>query len=387
MIMEKVEAFNPERLKWCTKQQGISLDDLARLQHISPQTLHKALSGEPTLTFTQLEKIAAFFNRGILFFLENTPVTEEQVFSPQFRTLANQKIDLTPGLKNFIQRVEKQRQVYLALLEDLGERETQEWQPHDMPATKNIKEVARYIRKWLGLGNKCDFDSFRIAVESKGILVFVSNGYQGQWKIEKENPVRGFSLYYREYPAIVIKKLDAKVAQAFTLAHELAHLLLHHNSFIDTEDDFYSHQGQEEAANAFAGNLLVPDEFIKTIDFISFASNNVDSFEQDLKPYALHWGVSVEVIVRRLMDEGRLRKKDYQNYREWKRNQPVPATTGEKRVRYRYLEPRNIFGDPFVKVVLDAYRNDVVTLAKACSYLDNIKIDYVHKLEDKYARI
>jgi hypothetical protein len=37
-------------------------------------------------------------------------------------------------------------------------------------------------------------------------MVFVSNGYNGQWQIEKNEPVRGFSLYYETLPIIVIKK-------------------------------------------------------------------------------------------------------------------------------------------------------------------------------------
>jgi hypothetical protein len=39
----------------------------------------------------------------------------------------------------------------------------------------------------LGLPNSVDFDVLRQAVEDKGIMVFVSNGYNGQWQIEKNN--------------------------------------------------------------------------------------------------------------------------------------------------------------------------------------------------------
>jgi len=372
---------------WCSEQYGITLNELARQQHIAPHTMEKATRGEPSLTFNQLEKVAKFFNRGILFFLEKTPAREEQVYSPQFRTLSSQKANLTPNLKNIIQRFEKQRETYIGLLEDIGEQPGSGWEPVDMPqpSQSNIKGVAAFVRLWLGVGSRCSFDELRSAVESKGILVFVSNGYQGQWKIAKENPVRGFSMYYPEFPIIVIKKLDAKVAQTFTLAHELGHLLLHRESMIDVEDDFYSHQGRERDANAFAGNLLVPDAFVDDIDWQHFPLDTVNAYENYLKSYSKQWGVSVEAILRRLMDEGKLASKYYEAYREWKQEQPLHETSGG--ARYRYLEPGNMFGDTFVRTVLDAYRSDHITLAKASTYLDNLKIDYIHALEARYARL
>jgi Zn-dependent peptidase ImmA (M78 family) len=44
-------------------------------------------------------------------------------------------------------------------------------------------------------------------------------------------------------PIIAIKK-QSKGAMAFTLMHELAHLLLHKTSMLDNQADFYSYQGR-----------------------------------------------------------------------------------------------------------------------------------------------
>jgi Zn-dependent peptidase ImmA (M78 family) len=40
-------------------------------------------------------------------------------------------------------------------------------------------------------------------------------------------------------PIIAIKKQQSKGAMAFTLMHELAHLLLHKTSMLDNQADFY----------------------------------------------------------------------------------------------------------------------------------------------------
>jgi Zn-dependent peptidase ImmA (M78 family) len=45
--------------------------------------------------------------------------------------------------------------------------------------------------------------------------------------------------------------------------HELGHVLLHKTSSIDDDADLYSREGHEREANAFAGYLLVPDDFRK----------------------------------------------------------------------------------------------------------------------------
>ena len=54
---------------------------------------------------------------------------------------------------------------------------------------------------------------------------------------------------------------------------------------------------------------------------------------------------------------------------------------------YRHREPKHIFGSPFVSTILDALSANHITLNKASSYLDNLKINDLHKLEGVYARV
>ena len=54
---------------------------------------------------------------------------------------------------------------------------------------------------------------------------------------------------------------------------------------------------------------------------------------------------------------------------------------------YRYREPRNIFGDGFVKTVLDAYNARRIPATRASKYLDKLKLSDLHKLEGFYARV
>ena len=380
--MERLQNVNSNRILWCCDDRGVSVDQLFADLHISASTLEKVLEDEAALTFNQLRKIAEFFGRGILFFLDAGPVDEARVHSPQFRTLANQKLDLSPKTKGLIERAEKQRDVYISLLEELDAEDMLDFQPPILDPGDPIK-AARQTREWLELDDINDFKSYRSAIENRGILVFKTNGYAGKWQISKENPILGFSLYDDRCPLIVVKKLDAEVRQSFTLAHELGHLLLHKASSIDEELDLLSRSGQEREANQFAGHLLVPDEFLLKI---SDKERPVHAYEFDywLEEYRKAWGVSSEVILLRLLDEKRLERDSYLDYRAWRDNQRWETKEGGNR-DYRHREPRHIFGDGYVKTVLDALSSRQITLTKASSYLDGLKVQDMHRLEALYA--
>ena len=144
-----------------------------------------------------------------------------------------------------------------------------------------------------------------------------------------------------------------------------------------------SHQGRVREAYAFAGHLLVPDGFLERIND-RHRPVEVSGYDSWLEPQRQEWGVSGEMILRRLLDTGRLPQRHYTAYRQWRGQLPTPETEGGSR-RYRHREPKHIFGDTFVRTVLDALHTRQVTLAKASSYLDSLKIKDLHQLESHYA--
>lgn len=379
--MERIQSINPQRLAWCCADRGITLEQCALELDIAAANFERVMAGEPGLTFNQLRKVAEYFGRGVLFFFEPGPVDVAQVHTPQFRTLANQKPELSPRLKALIERVEKQRAVYLSLREELDDAAPR----FSLPDLKGAspREAASGVRKWLGLADQNSFDSYRAAVEAKGILVFQSNGYNGKWQIAKESPILGFSLFDQDCPVIVVKKQRWESRQSFTLMHELGHLLLQQTSSIDDDHDLHSHEGDELEANAFAGHLLVPENFLSGIRDAD-RPDDAAQFDAWLAPQRKAWGVSGEVILRRLMDAGRFPRGEYAAYKQW-RDQPIASDEDSGSREYRHREPKHVFGDTFVRTVLDALSARHITLTKASSYLDNLKIRDVHLLEQHYA--
>lgn len=377
--MDLVQDLNPERLSWCLRDTGISLEECALSTGISIEKLRLALGGEPALTVNQLKKLAALFGRGLLFFLDDAPVAANKVQSVQFRTLANQKPGLSPRMRQLIQRAERQRDIFVGLLDEVDHHSHTIFSPPQLH--KEVRRAAGQARTWLGLTDRNCFDSYRSAVESKGILVFRSNGYAGSWQFDQEASVLGFALYDKNYPLIVVRKSQWEAQQSFTLMHELAHVLLDRKSSIDDTSDMESSAAEEQRANMFAGLLLVPDSHLAQIDD-SERPSDASQYDEWLHHHRRDWGVSTEVLLRRLLDEGRLRKSDYLAYRAWSRSRVFPLKDGGNR-GHRHREPRHLFGDRFVRLVFDALHARKITLNRASSFLDNIKVSDVHAL-DRY---
>ena len=383
--MNRIESINTERIRWCANERGISLEQLADEAGVPRKALASLFEEGLGLTFPQLRKLADHFGRGVLFFLDPGPVDEQQIHSVQYRTLTNQKPQLSPNLRKLIERVERQRELYLALREELHPDDYAPFAPVDV-AGKRPAEAAAAVRQWLGLDHVNTFDGFRSAVEVKGILVFRSNGYAGRWQIAKDSPILGFSLYGDICPVIVVKKTRAETQQSFTLMHELGHLLLHRASSIDDDADMSSQHGNERDANSFAGHLLVPNAWLAEIRDDERPAA-VEQYELWLAPYRQRWGVSAEVILRRLLDSGRLPQARYAAYKTFVRGRQVEDDEGGGNRMYRHREPKHIFGDMFVRTVLNALGSRKITATKACSYLDGLRLADLHSLEQYLAGV
>lgn len=379
--MERITAINPQRVTWCCADLGLTLEQVAAEVGFAPKKLRAVVNEGGSLTFTQLRTLAEYFGRSVLFFLDPSPVDAERVHSPQFRTLAGQKPNLSRSVRQLVQRAERQRAVYRDLLNDLEDAKRLRFDPPRMP--HDPVAAARVAREWLALGTANTFDGYRAAVENKGLLVFRTNGYAGKWQIAKESPILGFSLYDAVMPMIVVKKQDAEARQTFTLMHELGHVLLHRTSSVDDEVDLRATQGMEREANQFAAHLLVPDAFLAVLRDDDRPAE-VSQFDEWLRALRNALGVSADVILLRLVSAGRLTQAEYDAHRAWRQQQPRLQGEGGSR-GYRYREPRHVFGDRFVRTVLSALGARQITLSKASDYLDGLKVADLHKLERFYA--
>jgi len=189
--MERIDNINIERLDWLCQERGVSHDQMADGVGIAKSTIRSLFKGSTGLTFNQLQKISNYFDQGVLFLLEQQPIIEEEFRSPAFRTLMNQKPEVSPVVKSIIRRAEKQRELFLSLQEEL-DLDTPTFDAPHFDENSSPAQKAFVAREWLELSNESSFDQYRSALESRGILVFRSNGYAGKWQIPKNSQCWGF---------------------------------------------------------------------------------------------------------------------------------------------------------------------------------------------------
>lgn len=107
---------------------------------------------------------------------------------------------------------------------------------------------------------------------------------------------------------IGVNALHPETRQRFTIAHELAHLVLHQGDIFVDKGHMYrdSRSGQgidqkEIDANAFAAELLMPEDLVRK----ELASSSIDLEDQDeLAALAEKFDVSMQALTIRLKNLG-----------------------------------------------------------------------------------
>ncbi len=127
-----------------------------------------------------------------------------------------------------------------------------------------------------------------------------------------EGDLSGFLYRDKKKAVIGINTHHSSARQYFTLAHELAHFLLHDQEQLHVDHGFQvrlrndvSSQGTDESereANFFAASLLMPKKFLEK-DLMGEESVDLldDGFLQDL---ARKYGVSTQALMNRLKNLG-----------------------------------------------------------------------------------
>ena len=146
----------------------------------------------------------------------------------------------------------------------------------------------------------------RDRAEAAGVLVMIS-GFVGSntRRVLELEEFRGFALSDPYAPLVFVNGADAKAAQLFTLAHELAHILLGVTGVSDAEPAELAPLGTERWCNRVAAEFLVPVAELRTWLGSEVPRSQVDRLASKFR-------VSRQVIVIRMRDIGVLDARDVQ---------------------------------------------------------------------------
>lgn len=260
-------AVKPELLRWARERVGRRVDEFGQ----KFKKLAEWERGELKPTLKQLEDFAAATHVPFgYFFLPEPP--EEQIPIPDLRTIRNEEISHpSPDLLDTIHAMQR-RQAWLR--EELVECEAA---PQDYVGSATLADnpqgVGREMRRIVGLEDgwaatvqtwQEAVGHLRRAIEDLGVMAVV-NGVVGNNTHRKldVDEFRGFALSDEYAPLVFVNGADAKSAQMFTLAHELAHIWLGQSALTDVGLVTEPSQDVEAWCNRAAAEFLVPERELR----------------------------------------------------------------------------------------------------------------------------
>ena len=296
---------NSEILQWAREKAGYSLDEVARSLKKDTETIVSWESGDAFPTYHQLERLAySLYKRPIaLFFFPRPP--EEPDPRESFRTLPDSEFELlVPDTLHAIREAQAMQITLYELTEGRNPSDRVIFRDLALDPHADAIERAAVVREYLGISLDEQYswespeqalEKWRDAVQDAGIFVFK--------RAMKQKDVSGFCLLDNEFPLIYLNNSTAKTRQLFSLFHELAHILLGTAGVTKVDDRYVFRLGGQSKAvevfcNRFSAELLVPsDDFDQRLVPAIPVENLVDAL-------ASHYGVSREVILRKLLDRG-----------------------------------------------------------------------------------
>jgi Zn-dependent peptidase ImmA (M78 family)/transcriptional regulator with XRE-family HTH domain len=374
-----------ELLVWARKSAGLSIEEAAKKVQVKPEKLAAWESGEARPSIQQLRKLGRAYRRPLAVFYLPEPPADFQAMH-DFRRLPGEVAGIeSPELRLEIRKARYRRQVALDLYRSLGE------DPPVFTLTASLTEdpetVAGRARATLnGALPQHEWktayqalNGWRSAAERIGVLVF-------QAVDVAVDEMRGFSVAELPLPAVVVNIKDSPRARAFSLAHELAHLMLREEGLCDLAEDAprpAPEQRVEVFCNHVAGALLVPAEELLREQVVRQHPRSPVWSDEELMALVNRFQASRETILRRLL----LLERTTEAFYRQKRREFLEAYKEQQKEKEReggFAPPDRVAlasaGPLFARLVLDSFHQEKITSSDVSEYLD-VRLKWMDKIE------
>ncbi len=366
--------MNGRVLTWAREQSGITAAQLASSMGQDESTVVAWEQGREAPTLRQLETIAAKLKRPLaVFFFSQVP----SIPSPkrEFRMLPDPQDEAEARDTSFALREAHARQLSIVELaggtNPAGEKFLfADRRALDPGRLRRILAVSLdEQRAWTSAEEA--FKRWRERIEQVGVFVFKRSFEQAS--------ISGFCLPHAVAPVIVVNNGTTFARQVFTLFHELCHLAHHHHGVTRADHDYLATLGRTEriieaVCNRFAASFLVPNEGFAAL------ARAWGGDEREVESIARRYNVSREVILRRLLDHGRVSSTVYDEWtRRWNSDyfaRPKPPRSGGN----HYATTASYLGPAYLRLAFSAYLRGEVDLAELAEHL-GVKARQVAKLE------
>ena len=308
--------INKETLVYVCTQKKVSPQYLIRKGGFKEDRLNKWLNISETLlpTVKQAKTLAACLHLPFAALYMNScdiPVHKIPVLK-NMRTLWNSANNDDSELNIAVIDLLMERDFLIQANNELGILSVQ-FTP-TIPKGNNPIHWAEEIRKQfdidIGFQYRCPsprqfYLYLRGQIESKGIFVHCFTDVSLE-------TARGLAIYDNSMPIIGINDEDRPPAKSFSIIHELVHIFKRDSSLCTDMVNGKTSMQEEIFCNAVSGELLVPKKALSVI----LRNENYQSpySKENIAALANKFSVSREVIIRRLLDTGRINDVEYQTY-------------------------------------------------------------------------
>ncbi|CAN5721110.1 XRE family transcriptional regulator [soil metagenome] len=367
--------LNPDVLKWAREWRGRTLEEAANRARKDVEVIEAWERGEKTPTVKQARKLADYYDRHFLeLLLPYPPELPEPVRLPDFRMHHGVKPPVQEWeLQDILQWTETQRINALDLYGEIGEQPPEF--PEDLFASlrDNHEVVAARSRELLDFPIQTQVDMtlkdtgklpdiLRHQFERIGVLTLKRSDLA---KLR----VRGICIAEFPLPAIVFTK-ESPGAQAFSLVHEFAHVLLRRSGVSGPLDRRTERKSDiERWCNRFTGAFLMPEGYLRMVVGPPPALPADRIEDARLKKAARKMSVSEHAMLIRLVHLGYVHRDYYWNEKRPEFERQEEGFNSRARSNYYGSRYRSTQGDLYTGLVMEAWGTDRITNHNAAEFM------------------
>lgn len=358
----------PAVLRWARESMGLTVDAAAKRIGVSRDKLQEAEAGDVRLTIRQAEKAAKTYDRSTAVLFLPAPPQEESI-AVKFRRLPDAPpLPWSPEMYALSRRIRERQEAALELYELLEEEPA--WRSMPVEYTDDAALLGDRTRGCLGVSideqrawrdssGYAPLRKWLDAVEALGVLVMQDGS------VPVVN-MRGFASTHADVPAIVVNTDDDPRARAFTVIHELAHLLRARAGRVARASD-------EAWCDDFAGEVMVPAEDLRA----NFRREPGRELITVVDALGLSYGVTPLAMVVRLGKTDLLTAREVAALIAQIRARSAGYSGGSGGNYYRTMVTR--LGPRFIDLVFTALDSQVVSYPVASGVL-GVKVNNFDKL-------
>jgi Zn-dependent peptidase ImmA (M78 family)/transcriptional regulator with XRE-family HTH domain len=306
-------AVSTKVLVWARESSGLSQDEVAKkLGWKSPERLARIEAGELQPTRANLVKFAEVYRKPVLvFYLPEPPKEVRPVHD--FRTLSDVGTKSEIVLDTLVKDISARQELLRSALEEAEEvsplrfvnsiRRTQN--PADVAG--RIAEIIRFTGDDYAKMPSVDdaFKQLRQAVEDVGVFVLLASNLGSHHTDIGPSVFRGFSFADPLVPIIVINPKDSRSAWAFTLIHELTHILIGQSAL----SGYQTNARTEKFCDEVAASFLIKNEILKNHPLDR--SDGIASLAISVGELASARNLSRKMIAYNFLSIGRISDDEY----------------------------------------------------------------------------